>query len=277
MPSKAICTCNGASTKDGYDTTPSNTVTIALLDKTGVNAWDLTCLYTDDKQSVAYVNANQLVVDQLSKTAILTTTSNTRGGSYIFQSTANGSGDSITFGIFAIGTSGLRLLAANQTTEGNSEFGWLPELNNIFREVLDDTISNATDFGVANITTTGTATTGWLHMTGNLVLNGAVGIVEAKAGTTTYQVDGYYYYLTNADPMIVLVFVSEGVDQTNRKMYLPTNSPVGHIITVINTGTSGLTLKDLDADDPNLPIEPACGATVIYVNEPYEKWVRLSV
>lgn len=145
-----ICTVNSASTLDGYNTVPGGSITIALVDKTGVSSWSISCISTDDQQTTAAINA-LLTINQTLKTATFTVPSTARGCTLIFQSKVNNGLDSnnnvnssytTTFGIYAIGTGGLRLIAANETIEGNSVFGWTASFNSVL--ALGGTTPNAT-------------------------------------------------------------------------------------------------------------------------------------
>src|SRR5690554_4471526 len=132
-------TINNQSMVDGVSVNPGQEVTIQLLDLTGVNSWSIKCLTTDDQNSAAVVTAG-LVIDNVNKSAVFTAPGNARGSALIFESKINNGVDLngklrsdyiVRFGVFAIGTSGLRLIALNQKTEGNSQFGWLEELNSL--------------------------------------------------------------------------------------------------------------------------------------------------
>lgn len=119
----ATCTVNNVSTLDGYNSVPSAAITIQLLDKTA-SFWTLTVYGVDDLSTDPVITINSSA-----KTATLTMPSDARGSTVLLKSSVND--ESTTFGIFAIGTSGRRLLAANQTIEGNHEYGWIADLNQI--------------------------------------------------------------------------------------------------------------------------------------------------
>lgn len=135
------CLVNGLSTVNGFNTAPTATVTISLADITGVNSWSLLCVSTDDGNSVDAANAG-LTVNYVNKTATFVVPNVAAGGAFIFKSVINtGYGlngvlipeYSTTFGIFSIGTCGNRLIAANETTEGNSTFGWVSDINSLIK------------------------------------------------------------------------------------------------------------------------------------------------
>jgi hypothetical protein len=134
-----ICTVNGSATTDGVDVSASGTVTIALADTTGVRSWTIECISTDELNTAAGINAG-LSVNTTNKTA--TFTSPAAGGTCIFRSTINSGVDVngndrpdyvTTFGVYVLASSGNRVLAVNETTEGDSEFGWIATLNPLLR------------------------------------------------------------------------------------------------------------------------------------------------
>jgi hypothetical protein len=128
-----------ASTTDGVDVTPTNTVTIRLASQAGVDSWSISCVYTDDTSDADAINA-ALVVDPITKTA--TFTAPAVGKALIFQSRVNGGVDvngrsqasyTATFGIFTLTAEGRRVLAMNETLESNADFGWIVDVNALIR------------------------------------------------------------------------------------------------------------------------------------------------
>lgn len=136
MPSP-ICLVNGASTTDGYDAAGGSTITIALADTTGVSSWSLECIGTDETHSAATITSS-LSINSNTKTATLVVPSDVGGSALIFRSTVNNSRDSngtyqssysTTFGVFVLTAAGYRLMATNETTEGNATYGWVDKFN----------------------------------------------------------------------------------------------------------------------------------------------------
>jgi hypothetical protein len=176
-----ICTVNGSSVTNGFNTTPGVTVTIALVDTAGVNYWSLTCYSTSNKESISAVNA-AISINQTNKTATLTIPSSNGGCAIILESKVNNGIDlhgiiqesySITFGIFSIGTGNNRLIATKQTIEGSANFGWIKDLNLL----LDGSALLNPDFGSINIISSGTASVGSVNTTniaGSNVIAGAI-------------------------------------------------------------------------------------------------------
>jgi hypothetical protein len=135
-----ICTVDGYSTiATGINVSELSTHTIALLDNTGVSQWYVTCVSTDELNSVETINSS-IVIDQATKTA--TFTSPDIGSAIIFKSVVNNSNDpngnyqstySGTFGVYVLTSSGLRVAASGELSEGNAAYGWLDKFNNPIR------------------------------------------------------------------------------------------------------------------------------------------------
>jgi len=128
-------------TTNGNNVTPANTISIQLASVAGVSAWSISCVYTDELSSAATVTA-ALVIDSLNK--IATYTAPTAGRAYIFQSKINGGIDvngtvqpalTTTLGIYTLAGSGNRVLATNETIEGNPTFGYVATINPALRSV----------------------------------------------------------------------------------------------------------------------------------------------
>lgn len=126
------------STANGVNVTPGNTVTIRLIDSSA-STWSISCVYTDDQSAVATVNTG-LTIDPVARTA--TFTAPVAGRAYIFKPVVNnGIGPdgrvrtdySTTFGVYTLTGEGRRVIAANETNEGDSEFGWVKPVNEIIR------------------------------------------------------------------------------------------------------------------------------------------------
>lgn len=158
-----------ASTVDGVDVTPGDTITIHLADVSGVRYWSIACIGTDETLVAATITAS-LTIDQGAKTA--TFTAPAAGKALIFRSTvgiaglgldANGASDSsltTTFGIYTLTSGSLRVGAVNETTEGSASFGWTPKLNAAIRggggggdddlAVTNGTGTLSTNIGISN-------------------------------------------------------------------------------------------------------------------------------
>jgi len=128
-------------TTNGNNVTPANTISIQLASVAGVSAWSISCVYTDELSSAATVTA-ALTIDNLNK--IATYTAPTAGRAYIFQSRINGGIDvngtvqpalTTTLGIYTLAASGNRVVAANETVEGNPTFGYVATINPALRAV----------------------------------------------------------------------------------------------------------------------------------------------
>lgn len=142
MPSPACQVKNGAAayvaTTNGVDVTPGNTITINLIDSSA-DTWSIECVYTDDLSVAATVTAS-LVINTALRTA--TFTAPVAGRAYIFRSRVNnGNGPdgktkssyTTTFGVFTLASGGNRVMATNETVEGNATFGWITKFNSFIR------------------------------------------------------------------------------------------------------------------------------------------------
>ncbi len=133
MPSP-ICLVNSLPTIDGVDVVTPSTVSISLEDAAGVNIWELTCVYTDELNVAADITAS-IVLDNVAKTA--TVPAPALASALIFQSRVNSGTDingslrpeyTCTFGVY-VPFNGNRVAAQNETTEGDSQFGWVTKFN----------------------------------------------------------------------------------------------------------------------------------------------------
>ncbi len=147
MPSPICQVKEGAgsyqSTTNGVDVSASASITIKLADITDVNSWSIQCVSTDDTLSASTITAS-LVVDSVLRTATFTAPAS--GKALIFRSVVNGGVDvngrtqasySTTFGIFTLTAGGRRVMAANQTIEGNASYGWSTDFNDLVRDVIE--------------------------------------------------------------------------------------------------------------------------------------------
>lgn len=138
MPSPT-CLVNSTSTVDGVDVTATSTVTIQLSSLADVNVWSISCIGTDETNVAATINSS-LSINQTTKTA--TFTAPAVGSALIFQSVINnGLGTNrrvdltytTTFGIYVLASGGIRVGAVNETTEGDTDFGWITKINVLSR------------------------------------------------------------------------------------------------------------------------------------------------
>lgn len=127
-----------ASSAGGVNVTPGNTVTIRLADQADVTSWLIECATTDDTSSASAVTAS-LSIDPIAKTASFTAPA--AGKAYRFRSRVNGGIDvngvaqtsyTTTFCVYTL-TGGRRVIAADETTEGDATFGWIKWINSFIR------------------------------------------------------------------------------------------------------------------------------------------------
>lgn len=122
----------------GVNVTTGNTVTIRLVSQVDVDSWSIVCATTDDTSDAATVTA-ALTIDSTAKTA--TFTAPAPGKAYRFRSRVNAGIDrngiarasySTTFCVYTL-INGRRVVAADETTEGSTAFGWSTWHNDIVR------------------------------------------------------------------------------------------------------------------------------------------------
>src|SRR5277367_1943822 len=131
---------NSAAQVNGVNVTGSSTVTVALASNAGVYAWNLTCIGTDELNTPAAVNAT-LIINHANNTATFTAPSSA-GSAVILQSTVNNGVDinsvvqptyTTTAGVYVLSVHSHRVGATNETTEGDSVYGWISKLNPLIR------------------------------------------------------------------------------------------------------------------------------------------------
>ncbi len=124
----------------GVNITPTNTIIIRLASQTDVDSWSIRCITTDNSSDADTVTA-ALTIDSVAKTA--TFTAPAAGKTYRFQSQVNSgvsrdgtaqSSYTTTFCLYTV-KNGRRKLAADETTEGSSTFGWITTLNTLLDNV----------------------------------------------------------------------------------------------------------------------------------------------
>ena len=124
----------------GVTMTSGSTIIIALANTSGVNSWTIECLTTDETSVAATVTAS-LSIDQVAKTATFTAPS-TAGKTYRFRSVVNGGVDAngvyrpsytFTFCLYRLSATSKRVLAADETFEGDATYGWITIVNAALR------------------------------------------------------------------------------------------------------------------------------------------------
>ena len=159
MPSPASTVKDGAAaavaTTNGVDVTPGNTITIALASTADVDTWSIQCITTDDSSDKDTVSA-ALVIDSVLRTA--TFTAPAPGKAYRFQSKVNSGVDRngvartsyvTTFAIYTR-INGRRVIAFDETTEGDANFGWTKWQNDIVRSLPSGVPSGTWDSAFAS-------------------------------------------------------------------------------------------------------------------------------
>jgi hypothetical protein len=123
----------------GVDVSPGAAVTIRLADQSDVQSWSIQCVTTDDGNEAEAVTTS-LVVDSATKTATFTAPAN--GSALRFRSLINNGIDAngvvdddyeATFCVYVPTPAGRRVIAADETTEGHPDFGWVESLNKVIR------------------------------------------------------------------------------------------------------------------------------------------------
>ncbi len=157
-----------ASTTNGVNVTPSATITIHLID-TSADSWSISCASTDELSVAADVTA-ALTINTTLKTA--TFTAPAAGSVYRFRSVVNGGVDSqgvvrssysTTFCVYTLSSTGNRAIAADETTEGNSTFGWLTAVNAVVRTPAGSTTALSLSPVDGALTCSSTAALGETH------------------------------------------------------------------------------------------------------------------
>lgn len=147
-PSPVCEVKNGAAayvvTTGGVDITPGATIIIRLSSQSDVDAWLIECATTDDTQDADTITAS-LSIDTDARTATFTAPA-TEGTALRFRSRVNGGIDrngvaqssyETTFCLYTL-VSNRRVIAADETTEGDATFGWIKWLNDMIRNFGGD-------------------------------------------------------------------------------------------------------------------------------------------
>ncbi len=135
------CLINGNLSVGGTTVAASSPVTIQLASISGVDAWDIYCVSSDETSSPSSINAS-LTVNQFTRTATFTAPAGI-GRNLLFLSRvnngiANGQEDTrltTTFSIYVLTALGRRVLAAGETIEGSTQFGWVATINAWLRSI----------------------------------------------------------------------------------------------------------------------------------------------
>ena len=143
MPSPICEVREGAgafqSTTHGVDVSAGAQLTIRLADQSDVQSWSIQCVTTDETNDAEALTA-ALAIDSATKTA--TFTAPAPGSALRFRSLINNGLDAngvvdddyeTTFCIYLPTADGRRVIAADETTEGHPDFGWIEPLNKIIR------------------------------------------------------------------------------------------------------------------------------------------------
>ncbi len=118
----------------GINVTGGSTVTVSLNDTTGVTSWSLVCTNTDDKTTAPTITGTGLTGRTFTAPSVVAG----RGASLQFTSTVNNGVDSngvvqssytLTFGVFVLGFSGIRLFFPGETNESNVTYGCVSDFN----------------------------------------------------------------------------------------------------------------------------------------------------
>lgn len=135
---------------NGVDVTPNNTISIKLVDTTGVNTWLLEVFGTDELSSSPTLAGVNSMTHQVTGPATIVTFTypNAKGRALVFRSTVqSGSVSTSTTFILTSKLGVFRVGATRETIEGSSTFGWVPKLNSLIRSVSNRTSVSVKDFG----------------------------------------------------------------------------------------------------------------------------------
>lgn len=126
-------------TTNGVNITVGNTIVIRLASTVDVSTWLIECATTDDSSVASTVTAS-LTIDSALRTA--TFTAPAAGKAYRFRSRVNNGLDvngvvdpalETTFCVYTLTSGSRRVIAADETTEGNATFGWIAWINDLIR------------------------------------------------------------------------------------------------------------------------------------------------
>jgi len=150
-------------TTGGVDVTSGNTITIHLIDSSA-STWSVSCTSTDET-NVASTVTSGLTINSVARTATFTAPS--KGSALIFTSVVNNgvgvdgvavSSYTTTFAIYVKTDNGDRVLAAAETTEGSSSYGWITTVNKRLRRLALSSDSKMQRFALVGTVATADAT-----------------------------------------------------------------------------------------------------------------------
>ena len=177
-------------TTTGNNVTPGNAISIQLASVAGVSAWSISCVYTDELSNAVTVTS-ALTIDNLNK--IATYIAPIAGRAYIFQSKINGGIDAngtvqpaltTTLGIYTLAASGNRVLAANETVEGNPTFGYVATINPALRTVAGGGVV-PTGTGVRKVVAGVEAAAATLILDADVSATAALAVAKIAPGANT--------------------------------------------------------------------------------------------
>ena len=147
MPVSPLCLVQDASgpflpTLNGLDVGFGDTISVKLNDTTGVTAWFLQVIGTDDLSTApTLTNVDSFTNQVTTPSTVVTFTfpNDDAGHALLFRSTVNGSGGPVntTFGLFSLTPAGCRVGATGMILETDSTNGWTSTVNPIIRRGLN--------------------------------------------------------------------------------------------------------------------------------------------
>jgi len=245
-----LCTVDGSPTLDGRDVSPSATVTIALADAAGVTTWRVICINTDELNSASTITLEIAAsINPVTKTATFTAPASTSdGAALIFQSVVNNGFDingtaqpsyTTTFGVYVLTANSLRVGAFAESTEGDSQFGWVSKYNPIIRAFT----------GGGGLAGAGLIFSGGAYNVGQ---NGDNTVI---VNANDIQVNPSFYSKTNIADTLVQRGVSGAitVGAITASSLSATNLTVSNNATITNlTTTASSTLSNVVIDDAEI-------------------------
>ncbi len=206
----------------GVDMTPSATIIIRLVDQSRVDSWLIECVTTDDTSDADVVTAS-LAIDTTNRTATFTAPSD-EGKAYRFRSRVNGgvsldgtvqSTYETTFCLYTT-VDDRRVLAADESTEGDETFGWIVWINDMIR-----------NFSSAGGSVAAAGSQGQIQINNGGVLGAGAGYLDAN-GTLR---------LGEGAPSGITIFTSGNIPSGIHKFFA--NNPSGTCIVGAYCGASG--------------------------------------
>jgi hypothetical protein len=121
----------------GFNLAALTPATISLASRTGVKAWQITCIGTDETLSASLITTG-LTVDYVNKTALFGGAG--AGRALIFRSVVNGgiqdgvlNKNLITTFEVHVPIGPLRVMAVNEKFDSDPNFGWVTTINAMIR------------------------------------------------------------------------------------------------------------------------------------------------